>query len=217
MKALLLRNWHLKLISLALATILWAEVGRVPTSEIGLSVALEYQNIPAQTEVFGDTTDRVEVRLRGPSSVVRTLTAQDLSLSIDVKGMSMEQQKILALTPELVRAPFGVEVVRVEPAWVRLTVEPTAKKSVKIVPSLNGQPSPGFEVGKSSVTPASIQVEGPASRVSRIETMTTAEVDLTGHQSTFTENVELNIEDPLLRIPALVPVTVQVEIRPETK
>ena len=52
MKDLLLHNWHLKLISLALATALWAEVARTPTSEIGVSVLLEYQNIPPQTEVL---------------------------------------------------------------------------------------------------------------------------------------------------------------------
>ena len=54
MKDLLLHNWHLKMISLVLATALWAQVARTPTSEIGLSVSVEYQNIPPQTEVFGE-------------------------------------------------------------------------------------------------------------------------------------------------------------------
>lgn len=213
MKDLLLRNWHLKLISLALATILWAEVARTPTSEIGLSVSIEYQNIPPQTEVFGDTTDQVEVRLRGPSSVVRTLTPQDLSLSVDMKGVSMGQEKVLPLSPELVRAPFGVEVVRVIPARVRLTVEQTATRSVRISPKLNGTPAAGFEVERSTVAPETVQIEGPASHVLRMETIDTTEIDISGRRATFKENVELDVEDPIIRIPASAPITVEVRIR----
>ena len=213
MKDLLLRNWHLKLISLVLAAVLWAGVARTPTSEIGLSVSLEYQNIPPQTEVFGDTTDRVEVRLRGPSSLVRTLSPQDLSLSVDMNGMSLGQDRILPLSPELVRAPVGVEVVRVIPARVRLNIEPTATRPVRIYPSLVGSPAAGFEIEKSVVTPETIQIEGPASHVQKMETIETAEIDVRGRQSTFTENVELDIEDPIIRIPNIGPVTVEVKIR----
>jgi YbbR domain-containing protein len=108
MKDLLLHKWHLKLISLALATALWAQVARTPTSETGVSVLLEYQNIPPKTEVYGDTINRAEVRLRGPSSLLRSVSAQDVSLSIDMRSMAMGQEKILPLTPDLVHAPFGV-------------------------------------------------------------------------------------------------------------
>src|SRR5436190_6007234 len=107
MKELLLRNWHLKLISLVLAAALWAEVARTATSETGVSVLLEYQNIPPKTEVYGDSIDQAEVRLRGPSSLLRSVSAQDVSLSIDMHSMAMGQEKILPLTPELVHAPFG--------------------------------------------------------------------------------------------------------------
>ena len=146
MKDLLLHNWHLKLISIGLAAVLWAEVARTPTSEISVSVALEYENMPEQTDVFGDTgdrVDRVEVRLRGPSASLRTITAQDISLSIDMRNITSGQQRVIPLSPEMVSAPFGVEVVRVFPARVRLTVEPLATKLVRIVPVRTGLPAEG--------------------------------------------------------------------------
>jgi YbbR domain-containing protein len=213
MKDLLLHNWHLKLISLVLATVLWAEVARTPTSEIGLSVSLEYQNIPPQTEVFGDTTDRVEVRLRGPSSLVRTLSPQDLSLSIDMNGMPTGQERILPLSPELVRAPVGVEVVRVIPARVKLNIEPTLRLPVRIYPRFVGSPAPGYEIEKSVVTPETVDIEGPSSHVKRMETIDTADIDVGGRQSTFRETVELDIEDPIVRLPNVGPIAVEVRIR----
>jgi YbbR domain-containing protein len=213
MKGLLLRNWHLKLISLVLATVLWAEVARTPTSEIGLSVSLEYQNIPPQKEVFGDTTDRVEVRLRGPSSLVRSLSSQDLSLSLDMTGISTGQEKILPLSPELVRAPVGVEVVRVIPARVRLSIEPTAMQKVRIFPRLVGSPAAGFEIEKSVVTPDMVEIEGPASHVQKMETIETADINVQGRRSTFREDAELDVEDPVVRIPNVGPIAVEVRIR----
>lgn len=213
MKDLLLHNWYLKLISLALATALWAGVARTPTSEIGMSVSVEYQNIPAQTEVVRDT-ERVEVRLRGPSSALRTITSQDLSLSIDVKEIPTGEEKILPLTPDLVRAPIGVEVVRVIPARVKLTVEPLANKQVRISPKLTGTPVRGFEVDASIVTPETVQVEGPASSVLKMETISTNDIDVSGRQSTFTADVDLDLEDPIVLIQKPGPIRVEVRIIP---
>jgi YbbR domain-containing protein len=217
MKGLLLHNWHLKLISLLLATILWAEVARIPTSEIALSVPLEIQNIPPQTEVYGDTSDPVEVRLRGPSSRVRTITPQELSLAIDMNGIPMGQGRIVPLSPELVRAPVGVEVVQVIPARVRMDVEPRANRVVRIFPRLSGSPAAGFEVQKAVVTPESIEIEGPASHVMKVETIETTDINVSGRQATFMEESELDVEDPLVRIPRLDPITVEVRIGRKVK
>jgi hypothetical protein len=121
MKDLLRHNWHLKLISLVLAAALWATVARTPTSEIGVSVSLEYQNIPSEMDVLG-TPDRVDIRVRGASSLVRTLAPRDVSLPLNMSGMTTEQEKVLPLTPSLVRAPVGIEVVRINPEAVKLTI-----------------------------------------------------------------------------------------------
>jgi len=213
MKDLLLHNWHLKLISLVLATALWAQVARTPTSETGVSVPLEYQNIPPKTEVYGDTTNRAEVRLRGPSSLLRAVSAQDVSLSIDMGKMAMGQEKILPLTPDLVHAPFGVEVVRVNPARVRLTVEPTSGRTVEVLPVLMGLPKTGFEVETTAVTPAMVKIEGPESHVRAVNTVSTTPINMTGRETTFSETVDLDIQDPVVRNPKATSVKVEIRIR----
>jgi YbbR domain-containing protein len=216
MKDLLLHNWHLKLISLALATVLWAEVARTPTAEIGLLVLPQIQNIPSQAEAYGDTADRVEVRLRGPSSVMRTLSALDVSLAIDVDGMALGQEKILPLTPEMVSRPVGVEVVRVIPARVRLTVEASIQRRVRVVPSLTGLPASGFEVTKTLLTPNTVDIEGPESHVRPVETVPAA-VNVRGRRETFREAVDPDISDPLIRIPKPGVITAEVQIRPQSR
>lgn len=216
MKDLLLRNWHLKLISLALATVLWAEVARTPTAEIVLPVFLELENIPAQTEVFGDIPDSVQVRLRGPSSLLRTLSQQNVSFSIDMKDATMGEEKVVALTPDLVHAPFGVEVVRVNPASVRLAVEPRNSRDARVVPALTGMPLTGFEIEGTVVTPETVRVEGPLSHIRDMETIKTTPVNLNGRKEAFREVVELDRGDPSVH-PKPGTVTIEVRIRPRSK
>lgn len=213
MRELLRHNWHLKLISLGLATALWAQVARTPTSETGVSVPLLYQNIPPQTEAYGDATNRVEVRLRGPSSLLRALSAQDVSLSIDMRSMAMGQEKILPLTADLVHAPFGVEVVRVNPARVRLTVEPTARKAVRVFPLLNGPPKSGFEIEKTTIAPGMVDIEGPESHVRAVDSITTTPISLKDKDASFTETADLDIQDPVIRVPKATSVKVEIRIR----
>jgi len=213
MKDLLLHNWHLKLIALALATALWAQVARTPTSEIGVSVLLEYQNIPPKTEVYGDTANRAEVRLRGPSSLLRSVAPQDVSLSIDMRSMAMGQEKIIPLNPDLVHAPFGVEVVRVNPARVSLTVEPTARKTVNVLPVVSGLPKAGFEAESTTITPGTVDIEGPESHVREVKTISTTPISLKERTATFTETADLDVQDPVIRISKATSVKVEVKIK----
>jgi YbbR domain-containing protein len=213
MKDLLIHNWHLKLIALALASGLWAQVTRTTTSETGVSVPLEYQNIPSKTEVYGETTNRVEVRLRGPSSLLRAVSAEDVSLSIDMEKIAMGQEKVVPLTPDLVHAPVGVEVVRVNPPRVRLTVEPIREKAVRVLPILNGSARNGFEVERTTITPETVTIEGPESHVLEVETVSTTPINIKDRTATFTETVDLDITDPVVRVPKSTSVKVEVRIR----
>src|SRR5438094_9723212 len=107
-------NWHLKLVSVGLAAMLWMFVATEASSEIGLEVPLEYRNIPPQLEITGDMTNTVQVRLRGSSNVITDITAKDIATTIDLANMKTGE-KIVALSPQNVQAPFGAEVIRVNP------------------------------------------------------------------------------------------------------
>ena len=58
------------------------------------------------------------------------------------------------LTPEQVRAPFGVEVVQVTPSTVAVAFENAASRSVPIKPAIEGKPAAGYMVGKIAADPA---------------------------------------------------------------
>src|SRR5919201_3683992 len=136
-------NWYLKLISLGLAAMLWTFVATETSSEIGMEVPLEYRNIPSQLEITGDTANMVQVRLRGSSNVIRDISAKNVSTTIDLSNMR-PGEKIVPLSPQNVQAPFGAEVVRVNPSSVRFDLERTLTKTIPVVPTIVGQPADGF-------------------------------------------------------------------------
>lgn len=205
-------NWHLKIVSLILAVMLWMAVSNEASSEVGLDVPLEYRNIPAQIEITGDMTNTVQVRLRGSSNVIKDITAKDVSTTIDLSKMRTGE-KIVALSPQNVQAPFGAEVIRVNPSSVRFSLERTLVKTVPIVPAILGQPSDGYEVGQVLVSPSTVEVEGPESRVNTLASIATVPIRLDRRQSHIEQTADLDVPDPQIRLQHPSPVNVRVEVR----
>src|SRR5215467_11670869 len=175
LKEFLTHNWPAKVFSLALAMMLWIAIAGRSNSEIGMNIPLEYRNIPSRLEVVGDTTNTVEVRLRGSSTLIREISPRDVSAMLDLSTVR-PGEKIVQLTNQNVRVPFGVEVVRVNPSQVRLDLENTVSKTLPVVVQLDGEPAAGFEITGTSVTPQSVEVEGPESKMRVLETMPTSTI-----------------------------------------
>jgi YbbR domain-containing protein len=208
----IVHNWLLKVVSVFLATLVWAAVSNQASSEIGLEVPLEYRNIPHQLEITGDMTTTVQVRLRGSSNVIKEITAKDVTTTIDLNNMRTGE-KIVALSPQNVEAPFGAEVIRVNPSSVRFTLERTLVKTVPVVPSIAGQPAEGYEIGRILVSPNAVAVEGPESRINTLSSVATETIRLDRKQSSLDQTADLDIPDPQIRLRHPSPVNVKVEIR----
>ena len=205
-------NWFLKIFSLVLATMLWITVASETSSEIGLEVPLEYRNIPAQFEITGDTTNTVEVRLRGSPNLIKEVTPKEVSTNIDLSSMK-PGEIVFPLTSQNVQAPFGAEVVRVNPSRVRINLERTISKMVPVVPTIQGQPARGFEVGKVLLNPNRIRVEGPESRVNHLDSVSTRPILVDGKRANILQSSDLDVPDPQVRLQRPATINIRVEIR----
>ena len=128
--------------SLALAVVLWFVIAGEKTSERGLAVPVELQNVPTNLELTGDAVNTVEVRLRASPGIIHALGPGEISAQIDLAG-SGEGERIIHLTPESIRVPFGVQVVKITPSILTLNFERTLQKVVPVRPRLLGRPAPG--------------------------------------------------------------------------
>jgi YbbR domain-containing protein len=210
---LLLQNVPLKLASVGLATLLWLVIAGEKTSEMGLSIPLELKNFPKDLELTGDAVNAVEVRLRASPSIIQSLGPGDVSAHVDLTGVQ-EGEHIVNLTSDSIRIPFGVQVVRINPATLTLNLERTVQKTVPVRPRVLGRPAPGHEVAEVTSNPAEVSVTGPKSRVQEVEGAFTEPVSVESAEATVVENVNLGLDDPLLRIQGSPRVRVTARIAP---
>ncbi len=213
MRAFFTENLGIKALSVVLALLLWFVIAGETASEMGLRVPLELQNMPRDLELTGDTVDVVEVRVRASAGIIHGLNAGDVAAQIDLAGAS-EGERIVHVTADSIRVPFGVRVVKIAPAILTLNLERTLHKVVPVRPRLLGRPAAGYEVAELTSEPSEVSIVGPQSRVQEIESAFTEPLSLDGSRDTASQEVNLGLEDPLLRIQGSPRVRVTARIRP---
>ena len=167
-----LRKLGLKLFSIALAVGLWLTVSGEPIAERGVRIPLAFENLPESMEILGDPPQTVDVRLRGSRGTLRRLDARDMVAIVDLES-EHAGARMFDMTTGRVRAPIGIEVTQVSPSIISLTLEASGSRVVPIIPELRGAPAAGFVVGTVEVEPATVEVEGPESRLADVaEAMT---------------------------------------------
>jgi YbbR domain-containing protein len=130
----------LKVVSIALAALLWVAVAGEQTVERSLRIPLEFTNLPAQLEMVGDSPTVVDVRVRGSSGALNRIAAGELVAVLDLRS-ARSGQRLFHLDGDDVRTPFGVDVVQVNPSTVSMMFESSGSKVVPVVPSRGSLPT----------------------------------------------------------------------------
>jgi YbbR domain-containing protein len=181
--------------------------------ERGLRVPLELQQFPLGLELSGEPPTVVDVRVRGGSGTLSRLSSGEIVAVLDLRG-ARPGRRLFQLTPENVRAPFGVQVVQVAQSSIAMAFENSATRQVPIVPEVEGDPAPGFIIGKVIADPKTVEVTGPASAVARATDAVTEPVSVAGARDHVTETVRVGLLDPLLRLKTPRSANVRVEVLP---
>lgn len=208
-----LRHTGLKLMSIALAALLWLAVSGEQIVERPFRIPLEFTNMPQHLEPVGEPPNVVDVRVRGSSGRLSRIAAGEVVAVVDLEG-ARPGQRLFHVTNDDVRAPFGVEVLQVAPASLYMTFEPSATKSLPVVPAVEGEPAPGFEIATRAAEPATVDVVGPQSAVAAMTSAITEPVSVEGASATVVEMVSVGVSDPTVRLKDASPVRVTVNVKP---
>ena len=207
------RQLGLKILAITLAAVLWLTVAGEHVVERSLRVPLEFRNIPEALEIVGNTPDTVDVRLRGSSAVLSRLQSGEIVAVLDLSS-ARSGSRLFHIRSDEVRAPFGVEVSQVVPTTLALELEKSARRTVPVAPVIDGEPAPGFVVGKYSADPASVEIVGPESHVRQVAEATTEPVSVKDARSRIRDKVTIGIVDASVRLAQVQSANVTVEIWP---
>ena len=207
------RHIGLKLLSVAIAVLLWMVIAGEETVERGLRVPLELQQFPPGLELLGDVPTTADVRVRGPSGTLSRVSPGDIVAVLDLRS-ARAGERLFHLTPEEVRAPFGVEVIQVSPPTVAVAFEKTASRTIPIKPAIEGKPAAGYMVGKTTADPPTVEVVGPETAVRRVTEALTEPVSVAGALGPVQETVTVGTLDPAVRVKTQRTANVAVQIVP---
>jgi len=199
--------------AVALAALLWLIVAGDHLVERSLRVPLEYRNIPAELELVGDPPTDVDVRLRGSSALLGRLEPRDIIAVLDLAS-ARPGSRMFHLRSDEVRAPYGVEVAQVVPSTVAVDLEKSGRRTLPVVPALDGEPAPGYVIGRVTSEPATVEVAGPESRLKQLTGATTEPVQITGSHTRVRDVVTVGMTDSAVRLVQPQNATITVDVVP---
>jgi hypothetical protein len=202
-------NVGLKALALIIALGLWAAGHR--DTERAIEVPVEFRNIPSDLMVMDNRVDYVVLRLMGPRTLVSTLDADELKLSLDLNGAKPGSLSY-PLAADYFNIPRGVSVARITPPVIHLRLEPVVRRTLPVSVRISGKPAEGYRVAQTTVQPENVSVEGPAEDVRRMAAIETLPVDIEESRSGTKRRVRLSTEGKSLSIvPDQVEVSIAIE------
>ena len=193
-------NFFLKILSLALATLLWFNISRDERpAEVALRAPIVFQHVPEQLEISSESIPEAQIRVRGPERTIRQLKTNEVQAEIDLAGVKAGE-RTFDLTSQQVRHPHDIEVMQVIPSQLHLAFDTRLTRQVPVNPRVTGSFASGVDIVKKDSDPPWVTITGPRHHVERIDAATTDPIDATGTlgSAVFTTNVY--VADPLVQV-----------------
>lgn len=213
MVQLLLNNWHLKLLSLTFAFMLWLFVMGEQNAEQGYLVPLELKNLPADFIVANEVPNLVDVRISGPRTLLSNIQVSNLSLSVDLRDAQPGITTFRRLEDRL-QLPRNLKITRLSPSYVDVKLERLRRKTVPIRLVFSSGLPEGFVVEQVLARPDRATVEGAESEMKTVSEVETEMVDLSRVRESFSLSVPLSYQGTYSRLVEPRAVDAEVRVQP---
>ena len=209
----LFRNFGYKLLAAGVALLLWGVSHGTNPIERGFDVELVQQGVPDDLVVTDQSTDAVNIRVKGSRAALRSLSVADVAYVVDLSGAKagVTEHEVDA---ESVKLPRGAQIVSRSPSSIDFTLEPRGSKAVKVRADLAGEPAPGFAVAAVQVEPQRVRITGPRREVLRLNEVVTETIDLSGVDETLEREVRPLFAGPHVHAEGEDPIKVRVQVVP---
>ena len=167
---ILLRNWHLKLSAVLLATVLYTGLvfsGSLEEDEI--AVPVDDINQPDGSIVMSGDLGLVEVRYRTSRDLSTTVSDQAFVATVDLSEYDMSRAPEPQVLDIEVESLFdGIEVLDLLPPTVRVSIDRNEVRTVPVEVDLGEVPD-GLEADDPVLSAEEVLVRGPASIVGSVD------------------------------------------------
>ena len=213
----LLANWRLKVFAGLLAIFLWMLAASGYKENIRMPVDLKLEGLRADLLVLEQSTERLDVTIRGASRAISELTAEQINASHSLSDVSSPKELTVRILPEQIDTPPGTTVISVMPSSIRVKIGKKATVRVPVSLEIRGKPASDFNIVGQTSEPETVQLQGPESVLADVTLVKTEAVNVEGVTEPFAGRAYLIPIHPLVNFVDTKSVLVRIDVRERIK
>ncbi len=206
-------NWQYLILAFVLALVAWYSVSGREKVDVWMQVSVQFTGMPENLVVRDSLLQKINVRVRGPKGLVRSLEEKPLVYSMD---LSQLKQGVNVLRIERDKFPLTkpFEVVDVNPPRAEIHVDRLATREAPVKPVWEGTLDPDYQLMNVVVQPEVVTIRGPEKTLTSIRQVETQVIFLAGSTPGLIEQVTpLSLPDEIVADPGFVNVRLQFGVK----
>lgn len=215
MRKFFLENLGLKIAAVLLSIILWVFATSRGQSEISIDVPIQFKNIPSGFEMVNHSVKGVSLNIKGQERLIKNIKPSDIGVYVDLSN-AKKGESVYYIDRDDIKLPPAITITNISPSNIKVSIEETIRKTVKVRPVIIGTPETGYYVKSIDTMPQTVVIEGIRSEVGKVNKIKTEPLDITGINETLTQNLKLDLKGMNIRTKTN-DVEVKVVIRAERK
>ena len=205
------REWLPCLISLFLAVVLWYNVGGEQTVDTSVMIPVEVLNLPRELVISNQFKKEIEVTVNGPRTAIMEIENRQIRRQIDLSD-AVPGTRVVANDMSSIDLPRGIDVLRIQPESIILSLDKLVKKTFPINPVTTGTPMVGYILKRLKMDPEVISITGPDTVLSRYEVLRTQVINIAGLNRSVQTQVPLDLEPAIVELIGETTVTADISI-----
>ena len=177
-------------LALAISVFIWAVAQGTSSVIQSFDVEVELVGVEEGLVITDQSSDEVNVRLRGSRAALRNLNTDQLKYRVEAKG-GKPGVAVYEVDVDTIDHPAGTQFVGYSPSRLQVRFEKRGRKAVGVRAEIEGTPAPGFHVAGVDIEPQKVWLEGARSQVMRLNEVVTEAIDIAGLASSEQKEVRL--------------------------
>ena len=145
-----------------------------------VSTAFQVTSNPPQVNIVAHTNSR------------ESFNPQEIQAVLDLEN-AKEGTLSYVLTENHILSPVKVQITRIYPSQITVSIEELIEKAYPIKPRYQGRPKTGYLLGAIKIVPASLTMRGPRSVLEKLDHISAHEIELEGLKESVTMRVDLDL------------------------
>lgn len=205
----MLKNWKDIAIALALAILTWYLITGREKVEAWVDMSVEMTNVPQDLTIRKGLVSKIEVRVRGPKGLVRSLDRRKWTYTLDVSRLKVGEN-LVDIDRERIPLSMAYEVVEIKPSRLILTVDRLSKKQVPVVAEWRGALPPDYRLLEIKTQPEMVEVRGADRQVRQMtQARVGVQLDFDDPPALWSDDVPIKLADGVEANPGQVKVTMR--------